>query len=151
MGLTFLDFFSGIGGFRLGLEQAGHKCLGHCEIDKYANISYAAIHQPEGEWFNNDITKVRAVELPRSDIWCFGFPCQDISIAGNQKGVRIGTRSGLFYAVTSLIRELKEEDKPTFLFLENVKNLFSINGGWDFARILIELDEVGYDAEWQVE
>lgn len=151
MGLTFIDLFSGIGGFRLGLEQAGHKCLGHCEIDRFANISYTAIHQPkEGEWLASDITKVRAADIPRVDIWCFGFPCQDISIAGNQKGVRTGTRSGLFYAVTGLIRELKEEDKPTFLFLENVKNLFSINGGWDFARILIELDEVGYDAEWQL-
>lgn len=86
MALTFIDLFSGIGGFRLGLEQAGHKCLGHCEIDRFANQSYVAIHQPkEGEWFASDITKVRAADIPRVDIWCFGFPCQDISIAGNQK------------------------------------------------------------------
>lgn len=150
MGLTFVDLFSGIGGFRLGLEQAGHKCLGHCEIDKYANISYAAIHQPEGEWFNNDITKVRAVELPRSDIWCFGFPCQDISTAGKQKGMREGTRSGLFFAVAKLIRETAEEDRPQYLFVENVKNLLSINGGWDFFQVLSEMDDLGYDAEWQV-
>ena len=129
--ITFLDLFSGIGGFRLGLERAGHECVGHCEIDKYANASYNAIHEPkEGEWYGEDITKVSAKELPRADIWCFGFPCQDISIAGKQKGVRIGTRSGLFYSVTALLREIEESHRPSILFIENVKNLLSINGGW---------------------
>lgn len=148
--LTFLDLFSGIGGFRLGLEEAGYECVGHCEIDKYANKSYFAIHRPkECEWIGEDITKVQADELPRADIWTFGFPCQDISVAGKQKGLE-GTRSGLFYTVTKLIKSQKEEDKPTILFIENVKNLLSINDGWDFARVLFELDEIGYDAEWQV-
>lgn len=150
-GLTFIDLFSGIGGFRLGLEQAGHICKGHCEIDRFANQSYAAIHQPkEGEWFADDITKVRAADIPRVDIWCFGFPCQDISTAGKQKGMREGTRSGLFFSVAELIRQTAEEDRPKYLFIENVKNLLSINSGWDFATILFELDELGYDAEWQV-
>ena len=149
--MTFLDFFSGIGGFRLGLERAGHKCVGHCEIDKYANASYNAMHQPkEGEWYGEDITKISARELPKADIWCFGFPCQDISIAGKQKGMRIGTRSGLFYSVTALLREIEKSHRPSILFIENVKNLLSINGGWDFAQVLIEMDEIGYDAEWQV-
>lgn len=148
--MKFIDFFAGIGGFRLGLEMAGHECVGFCEYDKYAVKSYRAMHDTEGEWFKNDVRDIRADELPRADIWCFGFPCQDISIAGKQKGMREGTRSGLFYAVTSLIRELKEEDRPSILFIENVKNLLSINGGWDFAKVLIELDEIGYDAEWQV-
>lgn len=150
MGLTFLDFFAGVGGFRKGMEMAGHKCLGHCEWDKYANMSYVAIHEPkEDEWFGTDIRKVRADELPRSDAWCFGFPCQDISVAGKQLGFK-GQRSSLFFTVTRLIRDTKEEDRPSTLFIENVKNLLSVNGGTDFLKLLIELDEIGYDAEWQV-
>ena len=81
------------------------------------------MHEPkESEWFAEDITKVRADELPGADIWCFGFPCQDISIAGKQKGFG-GHRSSLFFAVTRIIRELEEEDKPSILFIENVKKL----------------------------
>ena len=150
MGLTFLDFFSGIGGFRRGMELAGHTCVGHCEIDKYANMSYAEIHKPkDGEWFETDIKRARAEELPRAEVWCFGFPCQDISIAGTKVGFR-GQRSSLFFTVTRLIRDTKEEDKPKYLFIENVKNLLSVNGGVDFLKLLIELDEIGYDTEWQV-
>lgn len=150
MTLTFLDFFSGIGGFRKGMELAGHICKGHCEIDKFANMSYKAMHNPrEDEWFGTDITKVRADELPRVNCWCFGFPCQDISVAGKQLGFR-GNRSSLFFTVTRLIRDTKEEDRPEYLFIENVKNLLSVNGGTDFLKLLIELDEIGYDAEWQV-
>lgn len=150
MNLTFLDFFSGVGGFRRGMEMVGHTCLGHCEIDKFANMSYKEIHQPrEEEWFGTDIRRTNADELPRADVWCFGFPCQDISVAGKQLGFR-GQRSSLFFTVTRLIRDTKEEDKPKYLFIENVKNLLSVNGGSDFLKLLIELDEVGYDAEWQV-
>jgi DNA (cytosine-5)-methyltransferase 1 len=148
--MKFLDLFSGIGGFRLGLEMAGHECIGHVEWDKYANASYQAMHQPkEEEFYGKDIREVRATELPRADIWCFGFPCQDISIAGKQTGFR-GHRSSLFFTVTGLIRNIEEENKPSILFIENVKNLLSINGGWDFARLLIELDEIGYNATWKV-
>lgn len=150
MGLTFLDFFAGIGGFRRGMELAGHKCVGRCEIDKFANQSYEAIHSVRGdEWFENDIRKVRADELPKANVWCFGFPCQDISVAGKQLGFD-GKRSSLFFAVTKLIRDTKEENRPKYLFIENVKNLLSVNGGADFLKLLIELDEIGYDAEWQV-
>lgn len=150
MALTFLDFFAGIGGFRRGMELAGHKCLGHCEWDKYANMSYNAIHDIKGdEWFGRDINEVRAEELPRANVWCFGFPCQDISVAGKQKGFS-GARSSLFFTVTKLIRDTKEEDRPEYLFIENVKNLLSVNGGTDFLKLLIELDEIGYDAEWQL-
>ena len=150
MGLTFLDFFAGVGGFRRGMEQAGHTCLGHCEWDKFANTSYQAIHNiREDEWFGRDIRDVRANELPKSDVWCFGFPCQDISIAGKQLGFD-GKRSSLFFTVTRLIRDTEEENRPKYLFIENVKNLLSVNGGADFLKLLIELDEIGYDAEWQV-
>ncbi|WP_077065807.1 DNA cytosine methyltransferase [Metaclostridioides mangenotii] len=148
--LTFLDFFSGVGGFRLGMETAGHKCLGHCEIDKFANRSYNVIHEPgEDEWYGEDITKVTGDELPNADCWCAGFPCQDISVAGKQRGLD-GDRSSLFFSITRLIREKKEEDRPKYLFLENVKNLFSINKGFDFLTILSELDEIGYDVEWDL-
>ena len=108
--MTFLDLFSGIGGFRLAMEQAGHVCVGHCEIDKYANQSYIAMHKPrECEWYADDITRVRAEDMPRADCWCFGFPCQDISIAGKQRGFA-GQRSSLFFTVTGLIRGQAEED-----------------------------------------
>lgn len=185
MSLTFIDFFAGIGGFRRGMELAGHKCVGFCEFDKYAVASYTSMHlltqdqreyirsipatvkkngkpnlrqqQQEilkeeyrnGEWYADDIRRVDAASLPRADCWCFGFPCQDISIAGNCLGFA-GKRSSLFFAVTSLIRDLEEKDRPSYLLIENVKNLLSVNRGFDFTKLLIELDEIGYDAEWEV-
>lgn len=147
--LTFIDLCAGIGGFRLGMELAGHKCLGFCEYDKFAQKSYRAMHNTEGEWFADDVRTIRAVDIPRADMWCFGFPCQDISVAGKQLGFA-GKRSGLFFAITGLIRELSEDDRPTYLIIENVKNFLSVNGGYDFLKAQIELDEIGYDTEWQL-
>lgn len=173
--MKFIDFFAGIGGFRKGMELAGHECAGFCEFDKFATASYISMHlltddqrkaledipikqrQKEilkeeyrnGEWYANDIRRVYAEDIPKADCWCFGFPCQDISVAGKQVGFQ-GNRSSLFFRVMYLIGQLKEEDKPTYLFIENVKNLLSVNGGWDFARLLIEMEQWGYDAEWQV-
>ena len=173
--MKFLDFFAGIGGFRRGMELAGHECIGFCEFDKFVTASYISMHllteeqrkaledipikkrQKEilkeeyrnGEWYANDIRRVYAGDIPKADCWCFRFPCQDISVAGKQVGFQ-GNRSSLFFRVMYLVGQLKEEDKPTFLFIENVKNLLSVNGGWDFARLLIEMDRAGYDAEWQV-
>ena len=173
--MKFIDFFAGIGGFRRGMELAGHECVGFCEFDKFATASYISMHlltdeqrkalkdipikkrQKEilkeeyrnGEWYANDIRRVYAGDIPKADCWCFGFPCQDISVAGKQAGFQ-GNRSSLFFRVMYLIGQLKEEDKPAYLFIENVKNLLSVNGGWDFARLLIEMEQGGYDAEWQV-
>lgn len=147
--MNFLDFCSGIGGFRLGLELAGHKCIGFCEYDKYAVKSYRAMFDTEGEWFADDVTKLKSDEIPYADIWCFGFPCQDISVAGKQKGLR-GERSGIYFSIIDLVKSKEEKDKPTFLLVENVKNLLSINAGFDFVAVLSELDEAGYDAMWQV-
>lgn len=147
--MTFIDFFAGVGGFRRGLELAGHKCLGFCEYDKFAVQSYRAIHDTEGEWYAKDIRTVRADDIPRADIWCAGFPCQDISVAGKCLGFK-GKRSSLFFTVTGLVKSLEEENKPTYLFFENVKNRLSVNRGFDFAKICIKLDEIGYDAEWCV-
>nr|WP_303041557.1 DNA cytosine methyltransferase [Enterocloster clostridioformis] len=101
--LTFLDLCSGIGGFRLGLEAAGHKCIGYCEYDKYARASYEAMYDTEGEWKADDVTKLRPGDIPYADIWTFGFPCQDISIAGKQRGLS-GKRSGIYYSIIDLVK-----------------------------------------------
>ena len=168
MTMKFIDFFAGIGGFRRGMEQAGHECVGFCEFDKYAVMSYTAMHlitdaqrdylltlplkerQKEilkeeyrnGEWFANDIRTVHAGDIPAADAWCFGFPCQDISVAGRQVGF-YGNRSSLFFRVMYLVGQIEEAKKPAYLFVENVKNLLSVNGGWDFARLLSEMDRGG--------
>ena len=147
--LTFVDLCSGIGGFRLGLETAGHKCIGYCEYDKFARASYEAMYDTKGEWKANDVTKLRAEEVPYADLWCFGFPCQDISVAGKQRGLD-GERSGIYFNIIDLIKSKEESDKPTYLLVENVKNLLSINAGFDFATVLSEMDEAGYDCRWQV-
>lgn len=146
--MTFLDFFSGIGGFRAGLELCGMKCKGHCEIDKYADRSYRAIYDiKEDEWYGEDITKVSPEELPRVNIWTGGFPCQDVSISGRQIGLD-GSRSGLFFEVVRLLKGKKPEDRPEWVILENVKNILSIHGGWDFATVLYSLASLGYNIEY---
>lgn len=310
--LTFIDFFAGIGGFRRGMELAGHKCVGFCEFDKYARASYISMHlltdeqreylaslpvkkrQKEildekylnGEWGAVDIGDVRGEDIPKADCWCGGFPCfvagtlvnttgglksieqvkegdfvlthknryqkvlqtmssvkkgictvkvqgsphtqctpnhpfyikkenisepywevaenlkcgdlvmlpkadadalwvpvrdivyehdrteevfnlevetdnsytanglavhncQDISIAGRQEGLD-GKRSGLFYEIIRLLKEQKEEDRPEWILLENVKNLLSIDRGRGMLAVLSELDACGYDVEWDL-
>lgn len=147
--MKFIDFFSGIGGFHSGLERAGMECVGWCEFDKFAQASYRAMYDTDNLWFGNDVTKVKGKDLPKADLWAFGFPCQDISIAGKQKGIKEGTRSGLFYEVMRLIDEC-EENKPKWLVCENVKNLLSIDGGGGFLNVISEMAERGYSIEWKV-
>ena len=172
--LTFIDWFAGVGGFRKGMENAGHKCIGFCEYDKYAIASYTSMHliteeqrnylstldlkkrQKEilkdeyrnGEWFRSDIREVRGNEVPRADCWCFGAPCQSFSVAGRRQGLE--GESGLIREIFRLVREIKEKDRPEWLIYENVKGMFSSNKGFDFFAILIELDELGYDVEWKL-
>lgn len=148
--MKFIDLFAGIGGFHLGMEQAGNECVGWVEWDKFARKSYQAIHDVKGVWTANDIRTVRPDEIPTADCWCFGFPCQDISLAGKQGGFTSGRRSSLFFTVTGLLRGIERSDRPAYLLIENVKNLLSINRGWDFAKLQVELDEIGYDVEWDV-
>ena len=148
--MKFVDFFAGIGGIRLGLEQAGHKCVGFCEWDKYARTAYKAMYDTEGEWENHDVRTVRPYDVPAADLWCFGFPCQDISVAGKQKGLQEGERSGLFYEIMRLLAGRRKEDRPRWLVIENVKNLLSIGNGFDFARLLLEVGGYGYSLQWQV-
>lgn len=146
--MNFVDFFAGIGGIRLGLEQAGHKCVGFCEFDKYARTAYKAMYDTEGEWESRDVRTVRTYDIPDADLWCFGFPCQDISVAGKQKGLQEGERSGLFYEIMRLLAGRRQEDRPRWLLIENVKNLLSIGNGFDFARLLCEVGGHGYSLQW---
>ncbi|EAE3443145.1 DNA (cytosine-5-)-methyltransferase [Listeria monocytogenes] len=147
--MNFLDLFAGIGGFRLGMERAGHKCVGYVEIDKYARKSYEAIHDVKGEWTAHDITKVTDDEWRELrgtvDVICGGFPCQSFSIAGKRRGFE-DIRGTLFFDIARAAKQIK----PRILFLENVKGLLSHNKGQTFATILRALHELGYDAEWQV-
>lgn len=148
--MKFLDLFAGIGGFRLGLEAVGHECVGFCEIDKFARASYKAIHNTEGEIELHDITKVTDEEWRKFrgtvDIICGGFPCQAFSVAGKREGFLDETRGTLFFEIARAAKEIK----PPLLFLENVKGLLSHDQGRTFRTILSTLDELGYDAEWQI-
>ena len=146
--MKFLDLFAGIGGFRLGMEAAGHECIGFCEIDKFARASYKAIHNTEGEIELHDITTVTDDEIRAIgvvDVICGGFPCQAFSIAGARRGFE-DTRGTLFFEIARFASILK----PKYLFLENVKGLLSHDKGNTFETILSALDEFGYDVEWQV-
>lgn len=146
--MKFIDLFAGIGGFRFGMESAGHECVAFCEIDKFARASYKAIHNAEGEIELHDITQVTDDEI-RSighvDAICGGFPCQAFSIAGNRRGFE-DTRGTLFFEIARFASILK----PKYLFLENVKGLLNHDKGDTFEVILSALDELGYDVEWQV-
>lgn len=148
--MKFLDLFAGIGGFRLGLEQAGHECVGFCEIDKFARQSYKAIHNTEGEREYHDIKTVSNEEWRTLrgtvELICGGFPCQAFSIAGKRKGFLDETRGTLFFEIA----RAAEQIKPRTLFLENVRGLLSHDKGRTFRTIISTLDELGYDAEWQI-
>lgn len=146
--MKFLDLFAGIGGFRLGMEAAGHECVGFCEIDKFARMSYKAIHDTKGEIELHDITAVSddtVRGIGRVDVICGGFPCQAFSIAGKRQGFE-DTRGTLFFEIARFASILR----PRLLFLENVKGLLNHDGGNTFETILRILDELGYDVEWQV-
>ncbi|SCC31505.1 Cytosine-specific methyltransferase [Bacillus wiedmannii] len=128
------------------MEQAGHKCLGYVEIDKFARKSYEAIHNTKGEWTAHDITTVTDDDLRlfrgKVDVICGGFPCQSFSTAGKRLGFA-ETRGTLFFEIARFAKEIQ----PRYLFLENVRGLLSHDEGNTFALILSTLDELGYDAE----
>ncbi|MDA5913448.1 DNA cytosine methyltransferase [Listeria monocytogenes] len=146
--MKFLDLFAGIGGFRFGMESAGHECVGFVEIDKHARKSYKAIHNTKGEFEGHDITAITddAVRpIGSVDVICGGFPCQAFSIAGKRRGFE-DTRGTLFFEIARFASILR----PRLLFLENVKGLLNHNNGDTFETIIRALDELGYDLEWQV-
>lgn len=148
--MNFLDLFSGIGGFRLGLERNGHTPVGYVEIDKFARQSYNAMFDTSGEWTATDITKVTDEEWRKFngkvDIIAGGFPCQAFSIAGKRLGFLDSTKGTLFFEIARAAKQIK----PRYLFLENVKGLLNHEGGNTFRTILNTLDELGYDVEWRV-
>lgn len=150
--MKFIDLFSGIGGFRTGMEMNGHECIAFCEIDKFARQSYKAIYDTEGEEEIHDITKwtdehIREFKRRIGTIDCItgGFPCQSFSIAGKRGGFD-DTRGTLFFEIMRIANIIR----PRYLFLENVKGLLNHDRGATFETILNTLDEFGYDAEWQV-
>jgi DNA (cytosine-5)-methyltransferase 1 len=143
--IRFIDLFAGIGGFRLGIERASKnlqipvKCVFSSEIEKNAVKIYEKNFK---ETPSGDITKVRASDIPDIDLLCGGFPCQDVSIAGKREGLK-GKRTGLFFEIVRIARE----KQPEIIFLENVRGLLTSNKGWDFARVIVELENIGYEVE----
>ena len=151
--MKLLDLYSGIGGFSLGLEKAGMETIAFCEIEKYPQ-KVLAKHWPDVP-IANDVTKLtykdgvlyddgNEIYKGAIDVICGGFPCQDISVAGNQKGIGEGTRSGLWSECARLLREIR----PKYAIFENVTALLSGEQGRWFQRVLWDISEVGYDAEW---
>lgn len=151
--LKIFSTFSGIGAFEKALDRIGAKydLEGYCEIDKYASKAYALIHNTE-EWMNyGDITKIDESLIPKDlDLFTYGFPCQDISLAGNQKGLvdekGNKTRSGLVWDATRIIKA----SQPKVAIAENVKNLVSNKFTKEFEAILAELEVAGYNNYWKV-
>lgn len=149
--LKVLDLFSGIGGFSLGLERTGgFETVAFCEIEEFPRRVLAK-HWPEVPCYH-DVRELTAARLAADgiavDVITGGFPCQDLSTAGKQAGMGSGTRSGLFSEIIRLAREIR----PEYIVMENVANLLSgpseQPGRW-FGRVLGDLAELGYDAEWQ--
>ena len=143
--LKILDLFSGIGGFSYAAEKivGGFETTQFVEIDPYCqsvlhkNFPNVPIH--------NDI-KTFTGKPGQFDVFTAGFPCQDLSVAGRQKGIGEGTRSGLFYEIIRLLGEIQ----PRFVLFENVRNLLSHEKGATFQEILFQIAKAGYDAEWSV-
>ena len=121
--IRYFDMFAGIGGFRAGLTRAGgFQCVGHCEIDKYADASYRAIHDiGEEEVYYPDAREIDPGGMPDFDLLCGGFPCQSWSAAGNRLGFA-DPRGTLFFEIA----RLAEARKPAYLLLENVPAFYSM-------------------------
>lgn len=141
--MKVFSIFTGIGGFDLAFRNLGHEIVGACEIDKYARDIYSK-HFPNVK-IHHDATKMSPKSLPPFDVLCAGFPCQAFSIAGKRAGFD-DPRGNLFFEIARIAKE----KRPRYLLLENVKGLLSHDNGETFRIIISTLDEMGYDAEWQV-
>lgn len=150
--IKLLSLFSGIGAFEKALDRQGieYQLVGYCEIDKYASKSYSLIHNVSEQMNLGDITKIDTLEMDDNvDFITYGFPCQDISLAGKQKGFEQNgelTRSGLFFEALRIIEDLQ----PKVAICENVKNLTSKKFSKEFGIVLQSLEEAGYNNYWQV-
>lgn len=151
--LNVLSLFSGIGALERALENVGISCnlIGYCEIDKYAGKAYSLLHRVPESLNYGDITKIDETRLPRDlDLITYGFPCQDISIAGKKKGLVDSegrkTRSGLFFDALRIIKATR----PKIAVAENVKHLTSKNMRPIFELVLKSLEEAGYNNYWRV-
>lgn len=151
--MKILSLFSGIGAFEKALANMGvdYELVAYCEIDKYASKSYSAIHNVPETMNLGDITKVDEKALPKDiDLITYGFPCQDISVAGKGKGLfnedGTKTRSGLFFDALRII----EETQPRVAIAENVKNLVGKRFKEQFQIVLDSLNEAGYNNYWKV-
>ena len=139
---TFIDLFSGIGGFRLAFESIGGRCVFSSDIDKWANDTY---FMNFGEYPHGDITKIHEDEIPNHDILCAGFPCQPFSIGGYRKGF-CDTRGTLFFEIERILKA----KKPKAFLLENVKGLTNHDKGNTFKVIQESLLNLGYSIFYQV-
>lgn len=139
------SFFSGIGGFDLGFERAGMTIVFQCEINPFCK-KVLRKHWPTVKLMD-DINQVKISDMPEVDLWCAGFPCQDVSLAnqGKRRGLD-GERSGLFFTLAKLI----EQKRPPWLVIENVTGLLNSNEGEDFRCVISTLDELGYICTWRV-
>jgi DNA (cytosine-5)-methyltransferase 1 len=140
------SFFAGIGGFDIGFERHGFETQYLCEINAFCN-EVLSTHWPNVKRAF-DICEIQPSDIPDADVWCGGFPCQDISVArGSSQRLGLeGTRSGLFYQFASLI----EAKKPQVVVVENVEGLFNSNGGRDFGMILQRMTSLGYAVAWRL-
>ena len=141
-GLKFIDLFAGIGGFRIALENHGAESVFSSEWDGEAQKTYEANF---GEIPKGDITKIKESEIPEHDILCAGFPCQAFSISGKQRGFN-DARGTLFFEIARIAKY----HQPKILFLENVKNLVKHDYGNTIKTILRILNEIGYDAYYNI-
>lgn len=151
--LNVLSLFSGIGAFEKALDNLGipYNLVGYCEIDKYASKAYSLIHDVPESKNLQDVTKVEFYDIVEDvDLITYGFPCQDISNAGKQKGFTDEngerTRSGLFFEALRII----EDYRPKFAIAENVKALTSKKFSEEFKTVLESLEDAGYNNYWQV-
>lgn len=141
--IRFIDLFAGIGGFRLGLESIGAKCVFSSEIDEHAISMYEANFHENSKC---DITTLDPSTIPDFDILCAGFPCQAFSISGKQKGFEDATRGTLFFDICRIL----SEKKPPYFILENVKNLETHDKGNTLYVMLRELNDLGYSVSYKV-
>jgi DNA (cytosine-5)-methyltransferase 1 len=140
--VRFASFFAGIGGFDLGFEKAGMKCVFQCEIDEYAQTILKK-HWPEVP-LHGDIKNLLPSIIPAADIWCAGWPCQDLSHANTNREGLSGERSGLFYNFMDLAKEVL----PAWIIMENVPGLLSAEHGTALETVIDTMEENGYLGGW---